>query len=96
MRPRTSPCTPASPWSTVRRPPTMASAMPLQTDMLLAERDAPEGRQLLIAELDELTLTYTIVARSAGGQTQALRRYVHTLRDARAWASASGATAVVA
>ena len=66
----------------------MASAMSLPSDILLAEHDAPDGRQLLIAELDELTLTYTIVARSACGKTRPLHRYVRTLRDARAWATA--------
>ena len=66
----------------------MASVMPLPTDILLAEYDAPDGRQRLIAELDELTLTYTIVARSARGETRKLRPHVRTLRDARAWATA--------
>jgi hypothetical protein len=62
--------------------------MPLPTDILLAEYDAPEGRELVVAELDELTLTYTIVARSTRGQVRRLRRHVRTLRDARAWARA--------
>ena len=66
----------------------MASTMPLPTDILLTECDAPDGRQRLIAELDELTLTYTIVARGECGKTRALRRHVPTLRDARAWATA--------
>jgi hypothetical protein len=65
----------------------MAGVMPLATDILLAEVDAPDGRQLLIAELDELTLTYTLVARSACGKTRRVRRHVRTLRDARHWAS---------
>jgi hypothetical protein len=88
MRPRTPPYTPASPWPTPRRQPRMASVMPSTTDIVLAECDAPDGRQLLVAELDELTLTYTIVARSSRGRTRALRRHVPSLRDARAWASA--------
>jgi hypothetical protein len=62
--------------------------MPLPTDILLAECDAPDGRQPLIAELDEPTLTYTIAARSACGKPWTLRRHVRTLRDARDWATA--------
>jgi hypothetical protein len=62
--------------------------MPATTDILLAECDAPDGRQRLVAELDEVTLTYTIVARSPRGRTRALRRHVRSLRDARAWAIA--------
>ena len=66
----------------------MEPVMPLPTDILLAECEAPDGRQRLIAELDELTLTYTIVAQSACGETRRLRRHVPTLRAARAWATA--------
>jgi hypothetical protein len=66
--------------------------MRLPTDILLAEYDAPDGRRLVIAELDELTLTYTIVARSAGGKPRRLRRHFHTLADARAWANANRPT----
>ena len=60
--------------------------MPLSTDILLAEYDAPDGRELVVAELDELTLTYTIVSRTQRGQVRRLRRHVRSLRDARAWA----------
>jgi len=90
MRPRNPPHTPAAPWPTPLRQPTMASVMPLPTDILLAEYDAPDGRELVVAELDELTLTYTIVVRSVRGEARRVRRHVRTLRDARAWASAYG------
>jgi hypothetical protein len=67
--------------------------MPLPTDILLAEYEAADGRRSLIAELDELTLTYTVVVRSPCGQTRTLRRYVPTLRDARKWACKHEASA---
>jgi hypothetical protein len=67
--------------------------MPLPTDILLAEYDAADGRRSLIAELDELTLTYTVVARSTCGHTRPLRRYVPTLREAREWACRHEASA---
>src|ERR1044072_8734796 len=86
MRPRNPPPTSPAPWP---HPP-MASVMPFPTDILLAEYDAPDGRELVVAELDELTLTYTIVVRSVRGEARRVRRHVRTLRDARAWASAYG------
>jgi hypothetical protein len=62
--------------------------MHLPTDVLLSDCDATDGPRQLVAVIDELTLTYTIVEHNADGQTRRLRQHVPTLRDARRWAGA--------
>jgi hypothetical protein len=70
-----------------RRWPTIRAIMSKPIDVLLCEYEGLGGRHQLRAVLDELTLTYTIVERRHGGQTQELRRHVSTLQDARRWAN---------
>ena len=64
--------------------------MPLRVDVLLDDYETTDGRCQLSAVLDELTLTYSVVERGAGGRTRNLRRYVRSLREARRWASDYG------
>jgi hypothetical protein len=64
--------------------------MPFSTYVPLCDYETADGRCQLSAVLDELTLTYSIVAIGAGGRTRRLRRHVASLREARRWASAYG------
>ena len=50
----------------------------------LCECDDALGRQILSAELDELTLTYRVLA----GDGQLLCRHLPSLQEARRWARA--------
>lgn len=61
--------------------------MRMPPDIPLAHYENGDGRRLLIAELDELTLTYCVVERGPEGRTLTLRRHVPSLREARRWAT---------
>jgi hypothetical protein len=56
-------------------------------DIPLSHYENDDGHRLLIAELDELTLTYCVVERGPEGRTLRLRRHVPSLREARRWAT---------
>lgn len=54
----------------------------------LCEYEGPSGRVQLIAVLDEVTLTYSVVAGDSHGNGRPLRRHLPSLREAREWARA--------
>jgi hypothetical protein len=53
----------------------------------LCHYDDGDGRRLLSATLDELTLTYCVVEQGRDGHALTLRRHVPSLLDARRWAT---------
>src|SRR5688500_12119734 len=59
-----------------------AARCPLPVGVQLDDYETPDGRQLG-AVRDELTLTYSVAERGAGGRTRTLRRHADSLRDAR-------------
>lgn len=61
---------------------------PPTTPILLCEYRDHSGANQLIASLDEVTLTYSVVLRDGSGATRPLRRHLPTLRAARRWAIA--------
>ena len=61
-------------------------------DIPLSDYEDCDGRRVLIAELDELTLTYCVIERGPQGRALMLRRHVPSLREARRWATDYGDT----
>ena len=55
--------------------------------VFLCDYEQAPGRYRLWAELDELTLSYSVTVEAPDG-SHALRRHVVSLREARAWACA--------
>jgi hypothetical protein len=62
--------------------------MPSSADIPLCVYDDPGGRHQLNAAVDEITLTYDVVARGPDGRRRVLSRHFPSLRAARAWATA--------
>ena len=58
------------------------------TRIPVCEYEDPSGRVRLTAILDEVTLTYSVVASDGTGDGRPLRRYLPSLREAREWACA--------
>jgi hypothetical protein len=61
--------------------------MPGFPEIPLGAYDDRAGRHRLSAVIDELTLTYDVVAHGPGKRRRVLCRHFATLRAARAWAS---------
>jgi|tagenome__1003787_1003787.scaffolds.fasta_scaffold18235438_2 hypothetical protein len=61
--------------------------MRIPPDIAPSHYENGDGRRLLIAELDELTLAYCVVERGPEGRTLTLRRHVPSLPGARRWAT---------
>ena len=57
-----------------------------QDDIFLCEHSDLGSRQRLVAVLDELTLTYSVILRGPDGSSRCLRRHLASLSAARAWA----------
>jgi hypothetical protein len=74
----------------VRLPPAghAAPVMSIRSGIQLCDYDDAGGRRRLSAVVDELTLTYDVVARGRGGHPVVLRRHLLSLRVARSWALA--------
>jgi hypothetical protein len=67
--------------------------MPSPADIPLCVYDDSGGRHQLSAVVDEITLTYDVVARGPDGGRRVLCRLFSLLRAARAWATASSRSA---
>jgi hypothetical protein len=58
----------------------------IANERFLCDYENADDWYQLWAELDELTLTYSVLVRAHDGSSRALRRHLASLRDARAWA----------
>jgi hypothetical protein len=57
-------------------------------DIRLGHYDDERGRHELHALLDELTLTYHVVARGPDGRVRRLKAHLRSLQEARRWVRA--------
>lgn len=77
------------PWSAPRARPTLGlMTPPLPQPVLLCEYRDRSGDNRLIATLDMVTLTYSVVLGDDSGATRPVRQHLPALRDARRWALA--------
>ena len=61
--------------------------MPTIPETVLCEYVTDAGRHELVAELDDLSLTYRVLVRDPDGTSRIVRELIPSRRDARRWAS---------